>query len=189
MFQLTDSDRQILLQIARNSVQSHLLSEAPRLADVPAGVLTEPHGIFVSLHKLGELRGCIGNVHPTSPLFRSAADCALAAAISDPRFAPLMLGELPDVEFEISVLSPMQHVHDVGDIEVGTHGLLISKRNARGLLLPQVAATYGWTRERFLAETCRKAGLRADDWKDGATIECFSAFVFAERQFHLSALT
>ena len=100
-----------------------------------------------------------------------------------------MLGELPDVEFEISVLSPMQHVHDVGDIEVGKHGLLISKRNARGLLLPQVATTYGWTRERFLQETCRKAGLRPDDWKDGATIESFSALVFGEKQFQFSVTT
>jgi AmmeMemoRadiSam system protein A len=183
MFQLTDGDRQILLHIARNSVQSHLLSEAPRLPDLPAGVLTEPHGIFVSLHKGGELRGCIGNVHPASPLFRSAAECAIAAAVGDPRFAPLALGELPDVEFEISVLSPMEIVNDVGAIEVGKHGLFISKRNARGLLLPQVATTYGWTRERFLAETCRKAGLRPDDWKDGATIQCFSAFVFGEKQF------
>jgi len=189
MFQLTDSDRQILLQIARNSVQSHLLSEAPGLTDVPDGVLTEPHGIFVSLHKRGELRGCIGNVHPAGPLFRSAADCAVAAAAGDPRFAPLALGELPDVEFEISVLSPMQHVHDVSDIEIGKHGLLISKRNARGLLLPQVATTYGWTRERFLQETCRKAGLRPDDWKDGATIESFSALVFGEKQFHFSVTT
>jgi AmmeMemoRadiSam system protein A len=189
MFQLTDSDRQILLQIARNSVQCYLLGEAPHLPDVPAGVLTEPHGIFVSLHKLGELRGCIGNVHPVTPLLRSASECAIAAAVGDPRFAPLALGELLEVEFEISVLSPMQHVHDVGDIEVGKHGLLISKRNARGLLLPQVATAYGWTRERFLEETCRKAGLRPDDWKDGATIECFSALVFGEKQFHLSAIS
>ena len=71
----------------------------------------------------------------------------------------------------------------------GRHGLLISKRNARGLLLPQVATTYGWTRERFLQETCRKAGLRPDDWKDGATIECFSALVFGEKQFHFSVTT
>jgi uncharacterized protein (TIGR00296 family) len=99
---------------------------------------------------------------------------------------PLMIGELDEVEFEISVLSPMQLVHNLAQIEIGTHGLLISKKGARGLLLPQVATVYGWNRERFLEETCRKAGLRPDDWKDGATIQCFSAFVFAEQQFHFS---
>jgi AmmeMemoRadiSam system protein A len=189
MFQLTDADQQLLLQIARNSVRSYLFNESSRLPDVPVGLLTEPRGIFVSIHKDGELRGCIGNVHPAGPLFRSVAECAIAAAVGDPRFMPMMSGELDEVEFEISVLSIMQRVQNVADIEVGRHGLLISKKNARGLLLPQVAATYGWSRERFLDETCRKAGLGPDDWKDGATIHCFSAFVFRERQFRFYAAT
>ena len=186
MFQLTESDQQLLLQVARNSVHSYLMSESPRLPEVSAGVLGEPHGIFVSIHKRGELRGCIGNVHPAGPLLRSVAECAIAAAVGDPRFMPLMITELPDVEFEISVLSTMRPVRDISDIEVGTHGLLISKKSAHGLLLPQVATTYGWDRERFLQETCRKAGLRPDDWKDGATIQFFSAFVFGEKQFDFS---
>jgi uncharacterized protein (TIGR00296 family) len=91
------------------------------------------------------------------------------------------------VDFEISVLSPMERVEDVAEIEVGTHGLLISKRGYRGLLLPQVATAYSWDRLTFLQETCRKAGLRADDWKDGATIHRFSAFVFSEKRSHLTA--
>jgi len=189
MFQLTEDDQQLLLQIARNSVRSYLLSQSPRLPDVPAGVLSETHGIFVSIHRNGELRGCIGNVHPAGPLFRSAAECAIAAAVGDPRFMPMMPGELGEVEFEISVLSPMQHVHDVAEIEIGTHGLLISKKNARGLLLPQVATTCGWSRERFLEEVCQKAGLPPDEWKDGATIYCFRAFVFGDKQFHFLAAT
>ena len=93
----------------------------------------------------------------------------------------MMNAELADVEFEISVLSPMSRVRDIGEIEVGRHGLLISKGSARGLLLPQVATAYGWTRERFLQETCSKAGLKPDDWKNGAAIESFSAVVFAEK--------
>jgi AmmeMemoRadiSam system protein A len=189
MFQLTEGDQQLLLQIARNSVRSYLFNQSPRLPDVPAGLLTETHGIFVSIHKHNELRGCIGNVHPTGPLFRIAAECAIAAAVGDPRFMPLMVGELDEVEFEISVLSPMQRVRNVAEIEVGRHGLLVTKKNARGLLLPQVASTYSWNRERFIEEACKKAGLRPDDWKDGATIHCFSAFVFGERQFRLSAAT
>jgi AmmeMemoRadiSam system protein A len=189
MFQLTEADQQLLLQIARNSVRSYLLSESALLPDVPAGQLTEQHGIFVSIHKCSELRGCIGNVHPTGPLFRSAAECAIAAAVGDPRFVPLMLRELDEVEFEISVLSPLERVQNLAEIEVGRHGLLVTKKSARGLLLPQVARTFGWNRERFIEETCKKAGLRPDDWKDGTTIHCFSAFVFGERQFRLSATT
>lgn len=189
MFQLTEKDQQLLLQIARDSVRFYLLSESPHLPEAPPGVLTEVHGIFVSIHKRDELRGCIGNVHPTGPLVQSAAECAIAAAVGDPRFMPLMPGELPEVEFEISVLSGMERVLNVNDIEVGKHGLLISQRNARGLLLPQVPTAYGWDRERFLAETCKKAGLRPDAWKDGATIERFSAFVFGERQFSFSTTT
>ena len=189
MFQLTEQDQRFLLRIARDSVQSHLLNEAPRLPDVRGGVLTEAHGVFVSIHKGRELRGCIGNLHPAAALYRTAAECAVAAAVGDPRFMPLMPGELPGVEFEISVLSLMLPVENIDEIDVGKHGLLISKKNARGLLLPQVATTYGWDRERFLAETCRKAGLLPDEWKDGASIHRFSAFVFGEQQFHLSATT
>jgi AmmeMemoRadiSam system protein A len=189
MFQLTEDDQQLLLQIARDAVRSYLSSQSPRLPGVPPGVLTETHGIFVSIHEGKELRGCIGNIHPAGPLYRSAAECAIAAAVGDPRFMPLMIADLPRVEFEISVLSSMEPVKDVREIEVGKHGLLISKGNARGLLLPQVATMYGWSRERFIQETCIKAGLRPDDWKEDATIQHFTAFVFGEKQFRLSSTT
>ena len=86
---------------------------------------------------------------------------------TDPRFLPLTLNELSVVDFEISVLSSMKTVRDIAEIEVGKHGLLISKNHSRGLLLPQVAATYDWGRERFLDETCKKAGLRSGDWREG----------------------
>jgi len=185
--QLTEADQQILLQIARNAVQSYLQHQKPQLPTLVGGPLTETHGVFVSLHVGTELRGCIGNIHAASPLYRTVAECAIAAAVGDPRFMPLMLAELPSVEFEISVLSPLEVVHDIREIEVGKHGLLITRKNARGLLLPQVASNYGWGRERFLQETCRKAGLRGDDWREGATIQSFSAVVFSEKQFHLIA--
>jgi len=188
-FQLTETDQQLLLQIARNAVRAYLSAQSPRLPALAPGALTEPRAIFVSIHQGMDLRGCIGNVHPAGPLYRSAAECAIAAAVGDPRFMPLMLEDLPDVEFEISVLSPMNRVQDIREIEIGTHGLLISKKNARGLLLPQVATAQGWNRERFLQETCKKAGLKPDDWKDDATIQCFSALVFGEKQFQLTATT
>jgi hypothetical protein len=189
MYQLTESDQQFLLLTARNSVRSYLMGETPRPTEPAAGVLTEPRGIFVSIHKGGELRGCIGNVHPGGPLYRSACECAIAAAVGDPRFMPMMAAELPFVEFEISVLSPIERVENTSEIQIGIHGLIISKGSLRGLLLPQVASAYGWDCEKFLQETCIKAGLRPSDWKDGATIHCFSALVFSERQFHSIAAT
>jgi len=185
-FQLTEADQQFLLQIARNAVTSYLAGRTPTLPEVPPGVLTESCGIFVSLHKGQELRGCIGNIYAASPLYRSAAECAIAAAVGDPRFMPLTPAELATVDFEISVLSPLERVLDVRNIVIGKHGLLISKNNARGLLLPQVAATFGWDTERFLQETCKKAGLKPDDWQRDATIQSFSALVFSEKQFHMT---
>ena len=189
MFQLTESDQHFLLQTARNSVRSYLAGETPRTSEPEPGVLREPRGIFVSIHKGGQLRGCIGNVHAGGPLYRSAGECAISAAVGDPRFMPLTTAELPFVEFEISVLSPIERVEHIDKIQIGVHGLLVSKGSSRGLLLPKVASTYGWNCEKFLQETCIKAGLKPNDWKDGATIQCFSALVFSERQFHLSATT
>ena len=185
-FQLTEADQQFLLQIARNAVTSYLAGRTPTLPEVPPGVLTESCGIFVSLHEGQELRGCIGNIYAASPLYRSAAECAIAAAVGDPRFMPLTPAELATVEFEISVLWPLERVLDVRNIVIGKHGLMISKNNARGLLLPQVAAMFGWDTERFLQETCKKAGLRQDDWQGDATIQSFSALVFSEKQFHMT---
>src|SRR5262245_4521857 len=103
MFQLTESDKLLLLQIARSSVRAHLSGEVFELTEVPAASLTEISGVFVSIHKNGELRGCIGRIEASEPLYRSAADCAVSAAFSDPRFSPLTGEELPLVDFEISV--------------------------------------------------------------------------------------
>ena len=184
--QLTEADQQLLLQIARNAVQAYLEDRSPRLPEVPPGPLSECHGVFVTLHNGDKLRGCIGNIHAVGPVYRTAAECAIAAAVGDPRFMPLTREELSEIEFEISVLSPLRRVANIQEIEIGKHGLYITKRNARGLLLPQVAAMYDWNREMFLQETCKKAGLHGDDWKD-ATIEIFTAVVFSEKQFHLTA--
>ena len=131
MFQLTESDQQFLLQIARKSVQCYLADGIPRLPEISAGALAELYGVFVSIHQGHELRGCIGNVHPGGPLYRSAAECAIAAAVGDPRFLPLTAAELQTVEFEISVLSPIEPVRDISEIEIGQHGLMMSKRRER----------------------------------------------------------
>lgn len=180
MFQLNESDQQTLLKIARDSVRVYLAGGAVRFPEISDGPLKDTRGVFVSIHKDGELRGCIGNIHPVEPLYRATSECAISAAVGDPRFMPLQIEELPEVHFEVSVLSPMQKVDNISEIAVGRDGLLISKRGARGLLLPQVAAAQQWDRERFLSETCRKAGLRPAEWKEDATIFRFSAQVFEE---------
>jgi len=117
-------------------------------------------------------------IEPQGPLYRNVSGCAIAAASRDSRFKPIKLAELPEVEFEISVLSPVEKVTDLSAIEIGTHGLIVSRGNARGLLLPQVAIQHQWSREEFLGETCRKAGLPPTAWKQGATVHRFTAEVF-----------
>ena len=189
MFQLPEPDQQLLLRIARGAVGSHLAGQPVQLPDIQSGTLLESRGVFVSLHIDGELRGCIGNIQPPEPLYRTTANCAISAAVGDPRFMPLTERELAAVTFEISVLSEMTRIEHAHEIEIGTHGLLITKRTAQGLLLPQVAGAYGWDAERFLAETCRKAGLQPDAWKDGAIINRFCAFVFSEHRLHLRAIS
>jgi AmmeMemoRadiSam system protein A len=180
MFQLPEQDRQLLLGIARKAVEGHLSGDSPGVLDIQHGVALEPHGVFVSIHNGKELRGCIGHVMPDQPLYRTTARCAIAAATEDPRFAPVTLDELPDVSFELSVLSIPEPVQSVDQIEVGKHGLIVSKGSARGLLLPQVATQYRWNRNQFLAETCIKAGLFPNAWREGASIHCFTADVFGE---------
>lgn len=137
-------------------------------------------GVFVSLHIQGRLRGCIGLVESNLPLAATVALCARSAALEDSRFQPLQESELERVAIEISVLSPLQPIAaDV--VEPGVHGLLIRKSGFSGLLLPQVAARYQWSREKFLEETCVKAGLTRTAWMDPDTrIFGFTAEVFTE---------
>ncbi|MFQ5817963.1 MAG: AmmeMemoRadiSam system protein A [Terriglobia bacterium] len=172
-----------LLGLARRTLEAHLRGEpldlnalAPRLPD-PA--LAQPAGAFVTLHRRGCLRGCVGHIQPTKPLYLTVVDAALAAAFHDLRFPPLELAELPEVEIEISLLSPCFGIRPEA-VEVGRHGLIVSQDFYRGLLLPQVAVEQGWDRERFLEETCQKAGLAPDAWKKGARLEAFTADVFSE---------
>jgi AmmeMemoRadiSam system protein A len=176
-----------LLRIAREAVRLHFLGHGTLPPALESDELALERSVFVSIHQEGELRGCIGSIQPTSPLFQSTAQCAIAAAVRDPRFAPVIPSELPFVHFEISVLSDVERVRQPLDIEVGRHGLIIGKGDLKGLLLPQVAARYRWSPERFLAETCHKAGLPPDEWKNGATVYCFEADVFSESHTSLAS--
>lgn len=144
--------------------------------------LQRPAGAFVTLRtKRGELRGCIGSIRAAEPLFRAVASSAVSAAFRDPRFFPVGKEEMALLDLEISVMGPIERVVDVGEIEVGRDGLIISRGRFAGLLLPQVASEYGWDRQTFLDQTCVKAGLTPGSWKTADTrIEKFSAEVFGE---------
>ena len=178
MSQLSEQDQETLLQIARDSVKAYLAGQKLELPQIPSGNLAEQSGVFVSIHHGNNLRGCVGTIDPVGPLYENVAQCAVAAASRDTRFKPVQVSELPELDYEISVLSSVEDVTDFRTIEVGVHGLIITKGNARGLLLPQVAVQYQWDREKFLAETCRKAGLSPTAWKQGATVQRFTAEVF-----------
>ena len=180
---LTQSQRQLLLSIARRSIEAVLDGRRPEV-DVSGldEVLTRPSGAFVSLHtSTSDLRGCIGSIEAVAPLHQAVSSSAINAAFRDPRFFPVTRDELATLHVEISVMSPIETVTDVAEIEVGRDGLIISRGGRAGLLLPQVATEYGWDRDTFLAQTCRKAGLAEDAWRTpGTKIERFSAEVFGE---------
>lgn len=176
---LTAEEKEALHRIALSTIQARL--QGKPLPDIvaDAGILTEKRGAFVSLHRKGCLRGCIGYIRAEKPLYKTIQEMSLSAAFQDPRFEPLGKDELEDLQIEISVLTPMEPVTDIRGIEVGRHGLMIVKGYHSGLLLPQVAVQYGWDRETFLEHTCLKAGLPQDAWKDGEVkIYAFSADVF-----------
>jgi hypothetical protein len=176
-----DSDRKKLLQFARDVIRAHVSGHAaPSIDETETTV--RPAGVFVSLHKSGDLRGCIGHIEADQPLGRAVARCAVAAATSDPRFPAIAESELASLEIELSILGPLEAVASVDEIEVGRHGLLIEMGWHRGLLLPQVATEWKWDRETFVSQTCHKAGLALDAWKKGAKIWKFEAEVFGETQ-------
>lgn len=183
MWQLNKIEQSFLLSLARQSIDGCLSGGPPPSPQkVPPGPLEEAHGAFVTLTQHGRLRGCIGYTLPFKPLFETIMDCAVAAATRDPRFAPLSADELPRTEIEISVLSPFFEIRGVEEIEVGKHGLMVSRGGQQGLLLPQVATEYHFNRERFLEQTCLKAGLPETAWKEPETkILAFTAFVFSEK--------
>jgi len=191
-------DRRALLAIAREAIRARLRGDdsergafavlirrfvpgaaGPKPA-IDDSVLGRPAAAFVTLRTGDHLRGCIGHLELDRPLIAVVARAAAAAAFEDPRFPPVTAGELDGLSIEVSVLGPFVPVPDPSAIEVGRHGLVVRSGWRRGLLLPQVAPEWGWTREEFLAQTCLKAGLPMDAWKKGAEILCFEAEVFGE---------
>jgi AmmeMemoRadiSam system protein A len=162
---LSDEDRRSLLQVARGTLEAFLGKGA--VPEWPGGspALLQKRGAFVTLwhRESGSLRGCCGEIYPRRPLIESVAHMAIASATRDPRFAPVSQQELPKLQIEISALTPLLPI-EVEEIEVGRHGLFISKGVYAGLLLPEVPTRYDWNREQYLAELCLKAGLPEDAW-------------------------
>ena len=179
---LNDKEKKQLLQLARETISHELQHGKAEDCQAVEGNLAEPCGAFVSLHVSGNLRGCIGTFVSQRPLVNTVQEMAVSASQRDPRFPAMTPEELKDVDIEISVLSPLKEITDVSEIEVGRHGIYITKGFYSGVLLPQVATEYGWDRDTFLEHTCTKAGLSSNAWKEkGTKIEIFEAQVFGEK--------
>jgi AmmeMemoRadiSam system protein A len=165
---LSDDDRKAILELARQGVFHAVCHEQPLSSFPTTGVFAERRGLFVTLHVNKQLRGCIGVIEAHTALGESLARCASDAALRDPRFSRLHPEEVDAVEIEVSLLSPLQPIRPE-QVEIGTHGLLVERGSQRGLLLPQVAVEHRLSREQFLGETCAKAGLPREAWKDAET--------------------
>ena len=183
MSSLAEREKQLLLQIARSALTLGVANKPP-LRDFPTEVfLQQPAGAFVTLHLRGRLRGCVGQLPGRDSLAAVVAHCACAAALDDSRFEPVTSAELSEIDIEVSVLSALEDVTPQA-IEPGKHGLVLSRGVQRGVLLPQVASQFKWGAQRFLEETCVKAGLDRDAWRDPATrVQAFTAEVFSEAGF------
>jgi AmmeMemoRadiSam system protein A len=162
---LSKTETDILLKIARKAIVHQVKGDDYSPTQKEEKALNVHSGCFVTINQAGHLRGCIGNFQSQQPLYREVTTMAVAAACQDPRFPPMNLQDLDNFSLEITILSPLEQISDINQIEVGTHGIYIIKGLNRGVLLPQVATEYGWDRETFLRQTCAKAGLIDDAWQ------------------------
>jgi AmmeMemoRadiSam system protein A len=181
---LTEEEKNYLLGLVELSVVRSLKNEYSEktLPAPPPGSLHEGLGAFVTIKKGGRLRGCIGRLSDTAPLFLTVSRMALAAAFNDHRFPPVTEAELAGLSYDISIMGPIQKCPDPEQVSIGSHGLIMKQGFKQGLLLPQVPVEQKWNREEFLAQTCVKAGLPRDTWKkawknDGAELYLFEAVV------------
>ncbi|MFH1425074.1 MAG: TIGR00296 family protein [archaeon] len=184
---LTPAQGTFLLQIARSTIDSFLSGVKPSKPKSYDKEFDKKYGVFVTLNKNEELRGCIGYPEPIKPLIEAVMDSAINAATQDPRFPPVTPDELPELKIEITILTPpklikvrnpVQYRHE---IQLGVDGLIVERGMNRGLLLPQVAAEWRWGEEQFLEHTCLKTGLPADAWEDKETkVYKFQGQIFKE---------
>ena len=181
--ELNSSQKQILLKIARETIENTVLGSPPGQYSIDDPVLNTECGAFVTIHNGGNLRGCIGNITANTPLWQTVRNMAVEASTRDPRFPPVTSRELDDIDIEVSALSPLRQIKDIDEVEIGRHGILIRKGLNQGLLLPQVATENGFDRISFLEHTCMKAGLPRNCYRDrDCQIFIFSATVFGEQE-------
>lgn len=179
----TMEEKKALLKLARGAIMDCLSGAGKSTYPVFSEKFNEPRGVFVTLNKHGDLRGCIGYIEPIKSLHQAVIDNAINSATQDPRFPEVNVKELPDIEIEISVLTPPKEVNGPEDFIVGKHGIIIRKGFYSAVFLPQVAPEQGWTREETLSHLCLKAGLPTDEWKKpGMKFLVFTAEVFNEKE-------
>lgn len=176
---LTEGEKKELLALAKRAITDYVSNGKAPEVEIKNQKFKSDGAVFVTIKKKGSLRGCIGHIQPVMPLYQSVITNAVAACSSDPRFPPMTKDELKDIDIEISILSPLNRLKDVNDIQVGKHGLVIRKDMQRGLLLPQVATESGWDRETYLKHLCTKAGLPETAWKE-ADLYTFTAEIIRQ---------
>lgn len=179
---LNEEQKKKLLKLARDTITLFLASGKTLEPKEDDPALKQVMGAFVTLHKNGELRGCIGNIVGQKPLYLTVRDMAIASATEDPRFDSVTKEELPKIHIEISALSPLKKINNPDEIVLGKHGVVVRDFYRSGVYLPQVATETGWTKEQFMDSLCgSKAGMRPDAWRTGkCDIYIFSAEVFGE---------
>ena len=185
---ISDEEGQFLVELARRSIETYLNEK--QIIKVPEDtpdLLKEEMGAFVTLNSQGQLRGCIGYPEPVKPLVNAVIEVAVSAALQDPRFPPVTIEELNDIQVEVSVLTKPEIItvnkpeEYLDKIKVGEDGLIIESSFSRGLLLPQVPVEWQWDTEEFLSNTCMKAGLNSDCWLDqDIKIYKFQSQIFEE---------
>lgn len=177
---VSDNGSLRLIQLARQVIKNYLEEGKWQLYPDSSSDLQETQGAFVSVYVKEQLRGCIGHIVSDAPLYQTVQHLAIKSITQDYRFQPLAKSELDHLDIEISILTPLKKVSDIGEIQIGTHGLYLEKDRYSGLLLPQVATDHGWELDEFLFHLCRKAGLAPNDWQFGE-LYCFEAQVFGSR--------
>lgn len=179
--ELSGADSKALLDLARETIRRYLLTATTPLPRDLSPALSRPQGVFVTLKKHGELRGCIGHTVADLPLGQVVGSMALQAAFNDPRFPPLESSELDEITIDVSLLSPLVQVKGPDDVVLGRDGVSFRKDGHAGLFLPEVAVEQGWNREQLMNNLCRKAGLPEESWRKGGELYTFTTTVLHER--------
>lgn len=178
---INETQKKVLLKIVHQTLRSHLESGIMPDVNNEDPVLEKKCGAFVTLYRQGILRGCIGHIQADMPMYKAVQEMAISAATLDPRFTPVTINELDDIQVEISLLSPLYRIK-VEQVEVGVHGLMVVHKGRRGLLLPRVPVERGWDLDTYLDNLCFKAALATDIWDENPELYAFTAIEFGERE-------